>query len=85
MGLIPEKTELLCGQVFEKMPKSPPHYAALGKTQSNPQTGIFARTALRRLEVEDMNKSFVPTDDYLRRWNIDHEPHWDIFQRNNPK
>ncbi len=25
MGLIPEKTELLYGQVFEKMPKSPPH------------------------------------------------------------
>lgn len=25
MGLIPEKTELICGQVFRKMPKSPRH------------------------------------------------------------
>lgn len=25
MGLIPERTELLFGQVFQKMPKSPPH------------------------------------------------------------
>jgi Uma2 family endonuclease len=25
MGLIPEKTELLCGQIFHKMPKSPYH------------------------------------------------------------
>lgn len=27
------------------------------------------------VEAENMNKPFVPTDDYLRRWNVDNEPH----------
>lgn len=27
------------------------------------------------VEVENMNKPFAPTDDYLRRWNNDNEPH----------
>jgi prepilin-type N-terminal cleavage/methylation domain-containing protein/prepilin-type processing-associated H-X9-DG protein len=29
------------------------------------------------LEPEDMRKTFVPTDDALRRWNLDHLPHRD--------
>lgn len=27
------------------------------------------------VEVEDMNKQFFPTDENMRRWNRDHEPH----------
>jgi prepilin-type processing-associated H-X9-DG protein len=34
------------------------------------------------VELEDFNKPFVASDDYLRRWNIDNQPHreaWDNF------
>jgi type II secretory pathway pseudopilin PulG len=30
------------------------------------------------LEVEDMTKPFVPTDDYLKRWNNDNKPHREL-------
>ena len=32
-----------------------------------------------------MNDPYVPTDDFLCQWNLDHEPHWDIFNGHNPK
>jgi len=31
------------------------------------------------LEVEDCNKPYLDTDAYLSRWNIDHEPHRDLW------
>jgi hypothetical protein len=31
------------------------------------------------LEWEDLRKPFVPSDDYLRRWNNDHEPHRNLW------
>ena len=33
------------------------------------------------VETEDFNKPFIDSDTYLRRWNIDNQPHreaWDI-------
>jgi hypothetical protein len=35
------------------------------------------------LEVEDMRGQFSPSDDYLRRWNTDNEPHRDLWQTAN--
>jgi prepilin-type N-terminal cleavage/methylation domain-containing protein/prepilin-type processing-associated H-X9-DG protein len=35
------------------------------------------------VEPDNMNMPFVPTDDYLSLWNIDHQPHGDIFLKNN--
>jgi prepilin-type N-terminal cleavage/methylation domain-containing protein len=32
------------------------------------------------LEAEDFGKTFDPSDDYLRRWNYDHEPHRKIWE-----
>jgi len=32
------------------------------------------------VETEDFNKPFVASDEYLRRWNNDHEPHRDLWQ-----
>jgi prepilin-type N-terminal cleavage/methylation domain-containing protein len=36
------------------------------------------------LEVEDMNGPLIPSDGELRRWNIDHEPHREVFWRHSP-
>ena len=32
------------------------------------------------VESEDFSKPFLPTDDYLRRWNIDNQPHRDLWK-----
>lgn len=33
------------------------------------------------VESEDMRKPFAPTDDQLRRWNVDHQPHRDLLTK----
>ncbi|MBX3744709.1 MAG: DUF1559 domain-containing protein [Verrucomicrobiae bacterium] len=32
------------------------------------------------LETEDLNRPFRGTDDQLRRWNVDHQPHGDLWR-----
>jgi hypothetical protein len=36
------------------------------------------------IEFEDMNRTFAPTDEYLEQWNIDLEPHGELFLKDNP-
>jgi len=31
------------------------------------------------VELEDFRKPFIATDEYLRRWNTDNEPHREIW------
>ena len=65
-----------------------PHPAAPFKRQPSfiAHRGRFNRIYCdNHIEVEDMNGPYVPTDDSLRQWNLDHEPHWDIFKQHNPK
>jgi type II secretory pathway pseudopilin PulG len=31
------------------------------------------------IEIENFNKPFVPSDDYLRRWNNDNQPHRELW------
>jgi hypothetical protein len=48
---------------------------------TSPKAVKMHRTAFTRLfcdghiETESFRKPFIPTDDYMRRWNLDNKPH----------
>src|SRR5262249_44042497 len=43
--------------------------------------GLFNRLFCDgHVEPEDFNRPFVPSDEYLRRWNTDNQPHRDRWQ-----